>query len=363
MNFNSLLKDKLAKMLFLEVKEAGFRKLISIPEYVKFKNKELFIPVTSDHITQNANNEIALKNLPIYYFIEGMFYALGADENFKYNEDYEVLLTYINDAEGCVKSLISKNVNEGKLEDAYILLRGLYRYSGEVDVYKNLLLISEALWEKDSAFKEFLLTDIEKAEQENLKIAEAYLYKALVHREEGDYGKAKVAINEYKLLGGKESTEIVALEEDINNINLYEEALVEVNDNPESAIKKLLTLQGKFEENPLIYYYLGVAYRRLQNYEKAIFYLNESVGIESGILEVVVELGLNYACIEEYETAIKYFKKAFEASRDVEICTNLITCYMNIKDYEQAKLHLEIAKKLNPEDEIVKEIEQILSSK
>lgn len=363
MDFNSFFKEKLSKMLFLEVKEDGFRKLISIPEYVKFKNEDLFIPVTSNHITQNANNELALKNLPIYYFIEGMFYALGCDENFKYNEDYEVLLTYINDSEGCVKSLISKNVKDGKLEDAYLLLKGLYKFSGEKEVFKNLLLISEALWEKDSSFKEILLKDIEQSERENLKIGEAYLYKALVYREEKDYGKAKVALNEYKLLGGKESAEIIALEEDINNINLYEEAILELNENPKSSVKKLLTLQGKFDSNPLIYYYLGVAYRRLENYEKAIYYLNESIGIESGILEVVVELGLNYACIGEYETAIKYFKKAFEASRDVEICTNIITCYINIKDYENAKLHLEIAKKLNPDDEIVKEIEKILNSK
>ena len=363
MDFNSLFKEKLGKMLFLEVKEDGFRNLISIPEYVKFKNNELFIPVTSEHITQNANNEVALKNLPIYYFIEGMFYALGCDEKFKYNEDYEVLLTYINDTETCVKSLISKNVNEGKLEDAYILLKGLYKFSGEKDVYKNLLLVGEAIWEKHSTFKEFLLKDIEFAEVNNLKIAEGFLYKALVYREDGDYGKAKVAINEYKLHGGSVSEDILALEEDINNINLYEEAVAEIVDNPQSSIKKLLKLLGKFESNPLIYYYLGVAYRRIENYEQAISYLNESINIESGILEVVVELGLNYACLGDYETALKYFKKSFEASRDVEICTNIITCYINMKDYEQAKLHLEIAQKLAPDDEIVKEIEKILSSK
>lgn len=363
MDYNSLFKEKLGKMLFLEVKEDGFRKLISIPEYVKFKNDELFIPVTSDHITQNANNEVALKNLPIYYFIEGMFYALGCDDTFKYNEDYEVLLTYINEAENCVKSLISKNVKDNKLEDAYLLLKGLYKYSGEKEVYRNLLLVAEALWEKDSGFKDFLLRDIEFSEKENLNIAEGYLYKTLIYREDGDYAKAKVALNEYKNLGGVESDEIRALEEDIINVNEYELAITEINDNPSESIKKLLNLQGKFDKNPLIYYYLGVAYRRLENYEKAIYYLNESIGIESGILEVVVELGLNYACLGEYEVAINYFKKAFEASRDVEICTNIITCYINIKDYEQAKLHLEIAKKLNPEDEIVKEIERILNSK
>ena len=76
---------------------------------------------------------------------------------------------------------------------------------------------------------------------------------------------------------------------------------------------------------------------------------------------MVVELGLNYACLGEYEEALIYFKKSFEASRDVEICTNIIMCYINLKDMKNAKLHLAIAKELNSEDEIVKEIENLIS--
>ena len=106
-----------------------------------------------------------------------------------------------------------------------------------------------------------------------------------------------------------------------------------------------------------------MAFRKLENYDKAIYYLEESIRRESGILEVVVELGLNYACIGQYEKAIELFKKAFEASRDVEICTNIIMCYLNTGDIENAKVHLEIAKKLNPEDEIVKQIYEIIKKK
>ena len=130
---------------------------------------------------------------------------------------------------------------------------------------------------------------------------------------------------------------------------------------PEKSLQSLLELVEVFESNPLIYYYIGVAFRRLQKFEEAIHYLRESIKIESGILEVVVELGLNYACLGEYEEALVYFKKAFEASRDVEICTNIIMCYINLKDMKNAKLHLAIAKELNPEDEIVKEIENLIS--
>ena len=39
----------------------------------------------------------------------------------------------------------------------------------------------------------------------------------------------------------------------------------------------------------------------------------------------------------------------------------MIMCYINLKDMKNAKLHLAIAKELNPEDEIVKEIENLIS--
>ena len=65
----------------------------------------------------------------------------------------------------------------------------------------------------------------------------------------------------------------------------------------------------------MVYYYLGVAYRKLENYEKAIYYLNESLGRESGIYEVVVELGINYACINDFESAIKYLRRLLKLQK------------------------------------------------
>ncbi|NFN49454.1 tetratricopeptide repeat protein, partial [Clostridium botulinum] len=188
-----------------------------------------------------------------------------------------------------------------------------------------------------------------------------YLYNALILRDDGDCINAKEEINSYLNKGGIKSNDIDQIINDINNVSQYEKAIELLNEKPEKAIEMLLPLVDQFETNPLLYYYLAVGYRNLENYEKAIYYLNQSLSIESGILEVVNELGINYACLGNYEEAIKYFKKAFEASRDVEICTNITMCYMNLGDNEQAKLHLEIAKKLNPEDEIVSQLEKALT--
>ena len=340
MDYNAVFKEKLSKLLFLEIDKDGFKRSVGIPSYISFENKDLY--------------------LPIFYFIEGMFLAIGADEKLKFNEHYEVILSYIKDSDNCIRSIISNKIKEDKLVDGYLLLKGYYRVSKDVDVMKKLLLVGESIREKDSGFRDILLKEIDYCDKHLLKIPEAYLYKALILKDSDDYKAAKVAINEYINMGGKITEEIQVLLDDINNVSNYEIAIEHLKDDPVKTIKMLLELLDKFDNNPLIYYYLGVAYRKLENYEKAIYYLNESIARESGIYEVVVELGINYACINDFENAIKYFKKAFEVTKEVEVCTNIVMCYINLNNYDEAKLHLEIAKKINPEDEIVKDLEKIL---
>lgn len=361
MDYKVKIKEKLGKLLFLEMNKDGFKENIGIPSYVTFKNNDLYLPISSEYISSNINNEIKIKNLPIYYFIEGMFIAIGSDENLRFNDDYELILDYIKDTESCIKSLISKRIDEKRYLDAYLLLKGYYTYSKDLEVMKKILLVGEAIREEEKGFKDILLEDIDYCISNKLKIAEAYLYKSIILKDDGDFKGAKVLINEYFNNGGKATKEVEIINNDINNISDYESAVELLEENPAKSIEILLRLGEEFKENPLIYYYLGIAFRKLENYHKAIYYLKESIKRESGILEVIVELGLNYACIGEFEEAIKYFKKAFEASRDVEICTNIIMCYLNINDLENAKLHLEIAKNLNPEDEIVKQLDAMIN--
>lgn len=362
MDYKSAIKEKLGKLLFLEMNIEGFKKLVGIPEYVTFENKDLYIPISSSYISSNAGNEIKIKNIPIYYFIEGMFLAIGCDESLRFNDDYELILDYIKDTENCIKSLISKNVENDNLLDGYLLLKGYYNYSKDLEVMKKLLLVGEALREKDSGFNDILLEEIEYCEKSNISIAEPYLYKAIIYRDKGDFSAARVAMNEYHNRGGKVTEEVEIINRDIDNVFTYEKAIELLNEDPEKSIEMLLKLTGDFDENPLIYYYIALGFRKIDDYQKAIQYLKESLQRESGILEVVVELGVNYACLGEFNEAIKYFRKAFEASKEVEICTNIVMCYLNLNDYENAKLHLDIAKNINADDEIVKQLENIVAN-
>ena len=303
MDYKAKIKEKMSKLLFLEMNKDGFKENIGIPSYVTFKNKDLYLPISSEYISSNINDEIKIKNLPIYYFIEGMFTAIGADENLRFNEDYELILDYIKDTENCIKSLISKRIEDKRYLDAYLLLKGYYTYSKDLDVMKRILLVGETIREEDSSFKDLLLEDIDYCINNNLKIAEPYLYQAIVLKNDGDFKAARVAINEYLNKGGKVTKEVEIIKADIQNISDYENAIEYLAEDPAKSIEILLRLAEEFEENPLIYYYLGIGFRKLEDYNQAIYYLKESVKRESGILEVIVELGLNYACINEFEAS------------------------------------------------------------
>lgn len=360
-NYKTMYKDKLSKLLFLEMNMEGFKRNLNIPSDLIFKNSDLYMPISAEYVAANANDEMKISNLPIYYFVEGMFIAFGADPNIKYNKDYGTILSYIPDCEDCVKSLIADRIKKDRLEDAYILLKGFYRYTREEEILTKLLAVGEAIREKDSSFEEILVEDIDECKKNFHKSPEPYLYNALILKGKGDHKGAEVEISEYINKGGKKTPEIEQIINDITNVSHFEKAVECLKDEPQKAIDLLLPLSEEFKENPLVYYYLGVGYRRIESYNKAIYYLSKSLSIESGSLETVNELGMSHACIGEYEEAIKYFRKAFEASKDVEICTNIVMCYINLGDKEQAKLHLEIAKKLAPEDEIVIEIDQMLN--
>jgi len=174
-NYKTMYKDKLSKILFLEMKKDGFKKSINIPENVKFKSDDLYMPISAEYVAANANNEIKLSNLPIYYFIEGMFITFGADKNIKYNEDYGIILSYIPDSEECVKSLIADRIKKNRLEDAYILLKGLYRYTKEEEILTKLLAVGETIREKDSSFAEILLKILMNVKK-NLKNLQSHIF-------------------------------------------------------------------------------------------------------------------------------------------------------------------------------------------
>ncbi|MGL5244452.1 MAG: tetratricopeptide repeat protein [Sarcina sp.] len=361
MDFNVISKEKLSKLLFLEINSNKFLEMLG-KSANKLGIKELYIPINPKYISKDVEKGYKLENLPIYYLIEGMLLALGGDEHLRFNKDYKKILPLIKDTIPCAKKLVSEKVKTNNLVEALMILIGLIQIYKDEEIYNKLFLVSEILREKNKSYNEIQLNLSEQCKEDLPKIATPYLYASLAYNDMGQYDKAYININEYLSKGGEKTEEIKALYEEIKDSMDYEKGKEELLEDPEVALKRLLPLADKFEDNAIVRYYIATCYRRLDNYEKAIYYLNECMAIDSNMVETVNELGINYAYLGDYENAIKYFRKAFEATRDIEVCTNLIMCYINGGKIEEAKKHLEIAKSLNSDDEIVKEIENYMKN-
>ncbi len=356
MDVKSYFANKLSKMLFLEIKKENIKKLFN----AEIK-EDIYFPVKASNIVDKVKAETNLEQIPISFFVEGMTYVLGADENFRFNGYYEKLICNIKDSNNFIKSKIAEYVKNEDYEEAYILLKGLLRIEDTIEIYDKLITIVDNLRNSDKMYKSEELEVIEKAKNKE-NYAPPYFYEALIRREEGDYDKALFCINNYISRGGKETLEITEFKHELKSIIDFEKGKEMVYDAPKEALKFLIPLIEEFGDNATLHYYIAIAYRILENYEKAIYYLNDAMSIDSNIIEVVNELGINHASLGNYETAIAYFRKAFEATKSVEICTNIIMCYLNAGDIKNAKLHLDIAKKLDPKDEIVIELEGIINN-
>ncbi|WP_300348711.1 tetratricopeptide repeat protein [Clostridium sp.] len=361
MSFNTFAKEKLSQLLFLEIDGNGLVK--SLGKSVKDLNlKELYVPVDPRHLSNDIKSGYKLESLPINYLVEGMFFALGGDKDFRFNKDYKNLIGLIDDAIPCVKTIIAEKVKEENMVESFMLLKGLNEISDETEVYENLLLICESLRERNKSYNDVQLEICDKCKANRSDLALPYLYSAIAYNDMGQFDKAYVDINEYLNKGGERNDIVEVLFNEIKDSANYEEGKEELIEEPEQALARLLPLADKFEDNAILRYYIATAYRRLGNFEKAVYYLNECLAIDSSIVEAVNEMGINYASLGVYDEAVKYLRKAFESTRDIEVCTNLIVCYLNAGMIDEAKQHLDIAKALNKDDEIVKEIETFMKS-
>lgn len=355
MDIQAYLSDKLGKMLFLEVKKEKIGKIFD-----QEVMENVYFPIRAERVTEKVKQGETFEKIPLALFVEGMFYVLGADKKFKYNEVYKKILNKHKENINYIKGIIFKEVKDKNYDEAYILLKGLIEIENNIENYNKLFMIAEHLRGYEKMYKEDELLVIEEAKQIG-DYANPYYYEALIRNEDKDYMKALYCINTYISKGGDQTSEVLDIKHSLENARKYEKGTEYLYKNPKQALEYFLPLLDEFNEDTTLLYYIGTAYRMTGNYNKAIYYLNQALTIDTDLVQVVNELGINYASLGEFNTAIKYLRKAFEATRAIEICTNLIMCYYNSGDLKQAKLHLEIAEKIDAKDEIVIKMKKILN--
>lgn len=352
MDIKAYFSEKLSAILFLEIKKNS-----KINDFVILD--DIYFPVRTNEIIQKVKKKEDFDNIPVNLFIEGMFYVLGADEIFKYTKEYKEIIKSIPNSIGFIKGVIFKEIQKENYEEAYIILKGLLTIEENIENYDKIFLLVDKLRVTNIMFKDEEVKLIERAKKIT-EYSKPYLYETLVFNSEMEHEMALIALSNYAINGGEQTADIIDLKNTLETITSFQKGKELVATSPKDALQILIPLMEQLGDSPDIYYHSAVAYRLLQNYEKAIYYLNEAAAIDKNLIEVIIEFGINYALLENYERAIQYFRNAFEVTKSIEVCTNLVMCYINIKNLDAARIHLDMAKKIDPKDEIVIELEKLL---
>ncbi|MGM9973534.1 MAG: capsular biosynthesis protein [Clostridiaceae bacterium] len=356
MDYNAKFRESLNKHLFLEIEKKKLLEYFPLNDMV-LKEDFILLPINSQYI---VNGSKAQENLSMVYFIEGMFYVLGADPSFKYNTEYKAILSSNSVNSDYIKSKIAEYFKKEEFEKTFILLRGLLEINNDKEVFRQAINVGELIRSRDNEFSNIQLALLENYKEYYQNDEYPDLIEGLIAYSNGDLGLANIKLHNYIARGGEEIEEIHGILEDIKEQLDYKKASELVASKPEESLRILLERLNLNPDDPYLLYYIAVAYRNLELYEKAIYYLNEALAIDSSFIDVINELGINYAAIKNYDMAIEFFRKAFEATRSIDICCNLALCYYYNKDIEKAKQHVIIAEKLDSNDEILADIKELI---
>lgn len=357
MEYKNHLKERLSKLIFLEINKKFLEESLNL-EGLKDLKEDLYLPLSPEYIADNITKDLT-KELPFGEFVKGMYFVMGADRSFGQKELYQKILVSLK-RDSVIKGLVAKLLKDEESEEALIYLLGLYHVHGEDEVLLNALSILEEVSLKKEMYRDALLEYAEEAIGRNLK--EGYLFKGSVLRLKGNFEGALTNLRDYVRLGGEEIPEITLEIEFLDRkvrILEGEEILYE---NPKRFLELILPILNREEDNPRLLLMIGIAYRLLENHEKAVYYLNDALAIDNAYVDVLNELGINYAAIGDYPKAINYFHALFEQIRTIEILTNLIMCYINIGDYKAAQDHIAIAELMDSDDEILLQIKKYIEN-
>lgn len=354
MSLEVYFKDKLSKLIFIEFKKEKITEIFHIN-----CNEDIYLPLRSESLTEKAKASGEFRSIPVQLFVEGIFYVLGTDPKFRYSKVYKDIINKNDSFKNVMKSIIFQEVKKETYEEGFILLKGLLEVDKTSDNYEKYFLLVETLMEKNKIFEEDLIVEVEKAKSINGYL-HPYIIEAKIYKEKGEFEKALISLSTYLEKGGEEKEEVTNLKKSLEYVRNYEKGKELVYDNPSEALDLLLPLVEEFNDDAILLYYIAIAYRILKENKVAIEYLNIALALDSSLSQVVNELGINYASIGNYKKAIEYFRVAFDATKSIEICTNLVMSYVNVGDLKQAKLHINIAEKLDPNDEILKDLKELV---
>lgn len=108
---------------------------------------------------------------------------------------------------------------------------------------------------------------------------------------------------------------------------------------------------------------LGISYKDLGLEEKAINFFKETIKLEPKEVDVYNDIGILLSELGRNKDAIKVLTKGINIyDKDYKIIFNRGLIYLQLGEYELAKVDIDKAYNLNPDNIMIKEQKEVLDS-
>ena len=343
--------------------------------------KGIPIPVMLSVVEEEAKKNGGKGSFSPAAAAQAMVFVIGSDENFPYAEQYKRFLKY--NIKGLRMAILSQGLDcagVGDMMRAAILFRAadIYeRWEKTTEAIKGPMLINsrtpesaDALFNyaracrdiymdeneedeaKKVAFREESVRKFEQCIKEFPNFDQAYYFLGFFYMNKKRYEEANELWTKFLKISGDQAMMDDVRERmgQVDDLILYEKGTLEVmNDRATEGLAILLPLYEKYKEWWNLLFFIGLAYRKLGEFEAAMPFFQEVIRLRPSQGDACNEPGLCYASLSDFDSAEKYFKKAaLLDDNDPEILCNLAAVYINTGRLEEAENLLNEAEKLAP---------------
>ena len=335
---NNYFRKYTENLAYLNLKDSSSNELL----------KDLDLPVYIDDMKTGIMTGQMQEEISLEKFLDGMIINIGVDPDFIHADEYKVILNkYIPDI---ARYTASKALASDDSDKSLLFLRGGYILNPE-DNY-NSYLYARYLWpiafnleeeNADEFVKESLkiLQDIIARDND---FAIAYYELGNIYKNLGEYIKARSYYNNalQKTDSPEAMDEIRDKLTEINDNAEIEEALYFIGKSRyDDAIKKLTGLLSN-KKRADAYYYLGVAYQNIGQYDNSIMAFENALDAGADFREVYNDYGVSLYLREKPYDALSIIEEGLgKYPSDPRLTYNKIQINLVIGNINKAKEDIE----------------------
>jgi len=359
-NLSKYFTEKTKDIVFTQLKEGKTIKIGNIVIDHNFK-----IPMLTKDLVNKVKGEEEL-DINVESMVKGMIKIIGLDPDFSHVEEYK---TFLKDFDPDIGNKVLKNglyfASQERYMEGLIHLRTAYEFLGDdLNVLYNYGKICDELIEgydseddKKALFlkegKEIFMYLTEKFPS----FPDSYYFLGFYFAMDNHYNQAKeyfkISINNG--IDDNKRTKIIELIKDIDDKATFETgSQMILNERFQEGLEHLVPLEEFHNDWWNLLFFIGLAYRHLEEYDKAVDYFKRTLEYNSGHTETLNELGIIYLTTGQISNAKKAYEEALRLKpNNHELLCNLGIVYLNENNFEKAEKHFLEAKKQKPDDEIV----------